>query len=179
MRDAIRLGGRLFVIALVAGVLLGATYFITKEPIARQQAMQSAGARGEVIEGLAMPEENVALTGNVKGSYVTDAGGRVVEVMTAGYGGEFLVTVGVAPDGTITGVIVGENQETVGLGKNAEKPEFTGLFIGKNGPLELVKGGATGNQIDALTGATITSRAVVDAVNEARSFALERGGAKE
>ena len=177
MRDAINLGGRLFLIALVAGILLGATYYVTKEPIARQQAMQSAGARGEVIEGLAMPEEGVALTGNVKGSYVTDAGGRAIEVTATGYGGEFLVTVGIAPDGTITGVMVGENEETVGLGKNAEKPEFTGLFKGKNGTLELVPSGAPGNQIDSLSGATITSRAVVNAVNEAREFALQRGGA--
>lgn len=177
MREAIQLSGRLFLIALVAGVLLGLTYFVTKEPIARQEAMQSAGARGQVIEGLALPEEGVTLTGNVKGSYVTDAGGRVVEVMATGYGGEFLVTVGVAPDGAITGVIVGGNEETVGLGKNAEKPEFTNQFKGKNGVLELVRSGASGNQIDSLSGATITSRAVMNAVNEAREFALQRGGA--
>lgn len=177
MREAIRLSGRLFLIALLAGVLLGATYFITKEPIERQQALQSAAARGKVIEGLALPEDGVALTGNVRGCYVTDAGGRVVEVMTKGYGGAFLVTVGVAPDGAITGVILGENKETVGLGKNAEKPGFTGQFIGKNVVLEIVKNGASGNQIDSVTGATITSRAVADAVNEARAFALQRGGA--
>jgi electron transport complex protein RnfG len=177
VREAIRLGGRLFLIALLAGVLLGATYFVTKEPIAQQQAMQAAAARGKVIVGMALPEEGVALSGNVRGSYVTDAGGHVVEVMASGYGGEFLVTVGVAPDGAITGVVIGANKETVGLGKNAEKPEFTGQFIGKNGAMEIVKNNATGNQIDALTGATITSRAVMNAVNEAREFALQRGGA--
>jgi electron transport complex protein RnfG len=159
--------------------MLGATYFVTREPIARQRAMQAAAARSRVIEGLAMPEEGAALTGNVRGCYVTDAGGRVVEVAATGYGGEFLVTVGVAPDGAITGVILGENKETVGLGKNAEKPEFTGQFKGGNGALELVKGGAAEGQIDSLTGATVTSRAVVDAVNEARDFALQRGGAQK
>ena len=177
MRDMIRLGGRLFLIALVAGLALGATYYFTKEPIAYQQAIASAGARGQVIDGLALPDEGAVLTGKVRGAYVTDAGGRVVEVATAGYGGTFLVTVGVAPDGTITGVSVGENEETVGLGKNAEKPEFTSQFIMINGQGQLVKSGASGNQIDALTGATITSQAVTDAVNEARAFALERGGA--
>jgi len=178
VRDAIRLGGRLFLIALVAGVLLGATYFVTKDPIAQQQEMQAARARSQVIEGLAMPEEGVTLTGNIKGSYATDTGGRVVEVTASGYGGAFLVTVGIAPDGVITGVILGENDETVGLGKNAEKPEFTGQFKGTDGALELVRSGAAGNQIDSLSGATITSRAVVNAVNEAREFALQRGGAQ-
>ncbi len=172
MREAIRLGGRLFLIALAAGLALGATYYVTKEPIARQQAIASAGARSQVIEGVALPDEGAVLTGNVRGVYVTDAGGRVVEVMATGYGGQFLVTVGIDPGGTITGVMVGENQETVGLGKNAEKPEFTGQYVGKSGEIGLVKSGAAGNQVDALTGATITSRAVTDAVNEARAFAL-------
>ncbi len=177
MREAIRLGGRLFIIALLAGLALGATYFFTKEPIARQRAIASQGARSLVIEGLALPDEGAVLTGNVTGAYVTDQGGRVIEVTATGYGGQFLVTVGVAADGRITGVSVGENQETVGLGKNAEKKEFTGQFVGKDSAIEVVKHGAAGNQIDALTGATVTSRAVTNAVNEARAFALSRGGA--
>jgi len=177
VREAIRLGGRLTLIALVAGLLLGATYYFTVEPIARQQAIAAQGARGLVIDGLALPDEGAALTGSVRGAYVTESGGRVIEVAAKGYGGEFLVTVGVAADGAVTGVIVGENEETVGLGKNAEKPEFTDQFKGKNEEIEVVKSGAAGSQIDALTGATITSRAVAEAVNEARRFALERGGA--
>lgn len=179
MRKLLNLGGRLFLIALVAGLALGATYYFTKEPIAYQKAIATAGARATVIDGVALPDEGAELTGNIRGAYVTEAGGRVIEVAASGYGGEFLVTVGIAPDGAITGVSIGENQETVGLGKNAEKPEFTNQFVDKNGPVELVKSGATGNQIDALTGATVTSRAVVDAVNEAREFALKRGGASK
>lgn len=177
MRKMLHLSGRLFLIALVAGLALGATYHFTKEPIAYQQAIATAGARATVIEGVALPDEGAELTGSVRGAYVTEEGGRVIEVAATGYGGEFLVTVGVSPDGAITGVSIGENQETVGLGKNAEKPEFTNQFLQKNDRIEVVKSGASGNQIDALTGATITTRAVAEAVNEAREFALKRGGA--
>lgn len=176
MRDAIRLGGRLFLIALAAGLALGATYFITKEPITRQQALSAAKARGQVISGEAVLDEGTVLTGNVRSVYVTENGGRVIEVAAVGYGGEFLVTVGIEQGGTITGVNVGENQETVGLGKNAEKPEFTSQYVGKNTRIEVAKKSATDSQIDALTGATITSRAVTNAVNEAREYALSLGG---
>jgi electron transport complex protein RnfG len=163
-------------ISLIAGLLLGATYFVTKDPIAQQQELASAKARSQVITGDTTPVEGAVLTGSVRSVYETRDGGHVVEVAAAGYGGEFPVTVGVGADGGITGVIVGENEETVGLGKNDAKPEFTNQFVGKNGALEVVKNGADSNQIDALTGATITSRAVTDAVNEARDYALSLGG---
>ncbi len=176
MRNIIRLGGRLFVITLIAGLLLGATYYVTKEPIEKQQALAARKARSEVISGEATAVEGVMLTGNVRSVFKTADGGYVVSVAATGYGGTFLVTVGIEAGGTITGINIGENEETVGLGKNAEKPAFTGQFPGKNGTLEVVKNGATGNQIDALTGATITSRAVTEAVNEARDFALSMGG---
>jgi electron transport complex protein RnfG len=176
VRDLIRLSGRLFLIALVAGLALGATYYVTKEPIERQKALASASARGQVIDGQAVPDERAVLTGNIRSVLVTADGGRVVEVAATGYGGEFLVTVGIESGGTITGVIIGENNETVGLGKNAEKPEFTGQYVNQNAELEVVKDGAGAGEIDALTGATITSRAVTDAVNEARAYALALGG---
>ena len=177
MRNAIRLGGRLFVITLIAGLLLGATYYVTKEPIERQQALAAASARSQVISGEATPVEGIALTGSIRSVYAATNGGHVIGVEATGYGGAFLVTVGIEADGTVTGINIGENEETVGLGKNAEKPAFTDQFSGKNGTLEVVKNGAAGDQIDALTGATITSRAVTSAVNEAREFALSLGGA--
>jgi len=176
MRNAVRLGGRLLAIALIAGLALGATYFFTKEPIERQTALAAAKARSAVMPGESVLDETAAPSGNVRAVYTVPGGGRIVEVNAAGYGGAFLVTVGIAADGTVTGVFVGDNQETAGLGKNAEKPAFTDQFKGADGPVEVVKGGAGGNRIDALTGATITSRAVADAVNEARAFALSPGG---
>ncbi len=180
MRNAIYLGGRLLIIALVAGLAMGAAYYFTKEPIEQQALKASAGAREAVMPGGGAVTQVDAseLTGNVSAAFVSQAGGHIVEVVASGYGGGFPVTVGVAADGLIAGVHVGENQETVGLGKNAENPAFTDQFKGKSGDIEVVKEGASANQIDALTGATITARAVADAVNEACAFARALGGAQ-
>ncbi|NLG25530.1 MAG: FMN-binding protein [Clostridiales bacterium] len=177
MRDVIRLGGRLLVVALVCGLALGATYFLTKEPIERQQALAKEAARSAMSAGETTAVEAAELTGNIRAAYRADDR-TILEVATVGYGGEFLVTVGVLEGGAIAGVSIGENNETPGLGKKVELPEFTDQFIGKEGTIELVKSDAAGNQIDAVASATISSQAVVDAVNEARAFALGEGDAQ-
>ncbi len=174
MREMIRLGGRLLLIALIAGLALGATYVITKEPIAEQTRLAAEQARTKVLSGNFTQDTTTALPQGVLGLYVdAETGGRVLEVEASGYAGAFVVTVGVDGNGVVRGVVVGSNNETPGLGKNAGKESFTGQFAGKDGAITVKKGGgATGNEVDALTGATITSQAVTDAVNRARDFAL-------
>lgn len=181
MRDLLHLGGRLFLIALIAGLALGATYYVTKEPIEAQTRLAVEAARAEVFEGTFAQDTQEKLPGSIKTLYMAkgDLNGYVMEVEAAGYGGIFTVTVGVTADGIITGVVVGDNSETPGLGKNAQKPEFAAQFAGKDGAVTVKQGGgASGNEIDALTGATITTQAVTTAVNEAREFALTIGGQK-
>ena len=174
MREIIRLGGRLLIIALVAGLALGATYVVTKEPIEEQTRLAAEQARAKVLSGNFTKDTTTALPQGVLALYVdAETGGRVLEVEASGYSGAFVVTVGVDGGGVVRGVVVGDNDETPGLGKNAEKESFTGQFAGKDGEITVKKGGgATGNEVDALTGATITSKAVADAVNQARNFAL-------
>lgn len=88
-------------------------------------------------------------------------------VMANGYGGEFDVTVGINPDGTIEGVRIGQQtfNETDGLGALALEQTFRDQFIGKTGPVSY------GDGIDAISGATITSNAVLQAINEALGVA--------
>lgn len=179
MRDLIHLGGRLFLIALIAGLALGATYYVTKEPIAEQTRLAAEAARTEVFEGTFTLDTQEKLPEAIKTLYIAkgEQDGYVMEVEASGYGGIFTVTVGVTADGVITGVVVGDNSETPGLGKNAQKPEFAAQFAGKDGAITVKKGGgASENEVDALTGATITTQAVVNAVDEARAFALTIGG---
>lgn len=179
MRDLLHLGGRLFLIALVAGLALGATYYVTKEPIAEQTRLAAEAARTEVFEGTFTQDTQEKLPGSIKTLYMAkgEQNGYVMEVQATGYGGIFTVTVGVTVDGIITGVVVGDNSETPGLGKNAQRPEFAAQFAGKDGTITVKKGGgASENEVDALTGATITTEAVTNAVNEAREFALTIGG---
>ena len=94
-----------------------------------------------------------------------------------GFEGPVAVNVTVKEDGSITGLVIGDDQfkETPGLGARAQEPEFISQFIGKVPPLSIRKADEeeTSSTIDALTGATVTSQAVVDAINEALAGASE------
>ncbi len=91
--------------------------------------------------------------------------GYAVMVSTGGYGGEILLTVGMDVDLKVTGVDIISHSETPGLGENCTKPQFKDQFKGKENGIEVVKNGASGNQIDAISSATITSKAVTAGVN--------------
>ena len=80
-----------------------------------------------------------------------------------GFAGDVYVEIGLDAEGKIADIVIGDENfaETAGLGAKAQEPEFYEQFIGKSGEVTL------GTDIDAISGATITSQAVVDAVNEA------------
>ena len=107
----------------------------------------------QVLAGVAAPvQEEAPLTA------------ETIKTVTAkGYGGEFDVSVGILLDGTIEGVRIGQEMfnETEGLGTRVLEQAFRDQFIGKSGPVSFGEG------IDAIAGATITSTAVLNAVNEA------------
>jgi len=86
--------------------------------------------------------------------------GLAVQVAPRGYSGNVKMLVGVDPDLRVKGLKILDQKETPGLGTNIVKPKFTGQFIGKgkSDPLEPKK------DIDAITGATISSRAVSEGV---------------
>lgn len=89
-----------------------------------------------------------------------------------GYGGDVQIALGVTNDGKITGFSVIKHSETAGLGAKASEPEFASQFAGKKAQiLEYSKTGATAdNEIDAISGATITTNAVTNAANSAVEF---------
>lgn len=89
--------------------------------------------------------------------------GYTIRHTVQGYAGPIELVVGLRPDQTLTGVYIGGSsfRETEGLGAKAKEPAFTDQFAGKTVPVEL------GKEIDSIAGATITSRAVVDGVNNA------------
>ena len=85
-----------------------------------------------------------------------------------GYGGTVSVMTAVKPDGTVHAVkILDVSGETPGLGQNSAKENFYGQYAGKKGEISVVKFNANDQQVNAVTGATITSKAVTQAVNEA------------
>ncbi len=178
------------VITLIAGLMLGVVYEVTKEPIAEQQVKKKNEACQEVFTDavnfvsidVAAGEEGAEA--DVDAAYEAQAAdgtvlGYVMEVTThTGYDGDIQFAMGVRMDGTINGIALVSISETPGLGMQAEdviKPQFAGK---KADQFEVTKVGAvTENQIDAISGATITSNALVGGVNTGLTyFQNELGG---
>lgn len=156
----------LTIITLVAAALLALTGYVTAEPIAAA-AQNAADAARKAVLATADTFEELPHDATVDSLYRGLAGGKAVGYAVSatvnGFGGPIEVTAGFDTQGAITGLNVGGSQfaETAGLGAKAKEPAFTGQFVGKTAPLTL------GADIDAISGATITSTAVTDAVNRA------------
>lgn len=94
-----------------------------------------------------------------------------------GYGGTVSVMTAVDMDGKILAVeILAADNETPGLGQNVTKPDWYAQFSGLKGDITVIKGGSANtdnNEINAVTGATISSKAVTSAVNKALDYANE------
>lgn len=179
----------LFLITLVAGVALASVNEITKQPIANAEEKAKYEAYDAVfsdaefksLEGDSTVQSKFkSQNGTAKVDEVlsaTDKSGKNIGyVMTAssqsGYGGEIKVAVGISNDKKITGVTILSHSETAGLGAKCDTDEFKSQFSGKSASkLTYVKDGATTDtEIDAISGATITTNAVTEAVNAALDF---------
>lgn len=176
----LKLGVVLFIITAIAGVILGGVHEITAEPIAIQaektnnEAMQEVLPSAEEFElmELEIPEDSSVLEVN-KGLAAGEEAGYTVKIKSAGYGGDIIFMVGISEEGSLQGMKILEHAETPGLGANAEKDEFRNQFKDKSTEAELAvvkTAPANDNEIQALTGATITSKAVTSGVNAAVEF---------
>ena len=186
----------LTLITVIAGFLLGAVYEITKTPIAQAQETAKKEAWQAVFSDVKLDDfkaEDVDQKAADKAVKDMGVNATIDEVCTAGdagyvitttdkdgYGGDIQVSVGIQSDGTVTGVSFLSISETAGLGMKAKEPSFYEQYVGKNPTKFAVsKDGGDGEQIDALSGATITSRAVTGAVNAALGYyqnAFGQGG---
>ena len=164
----------LFVICVVAAFLLAVTNKVTAPAIADVNAQNEAKARAVVFTDAASFGEAVKTDAPCVDSVVPalDASGNTIGyVVTSydekGYGGRISIMTGVDSEGKVTGVSILDMSETAGLGANAKRDSFREQFIGKIKGITVSKDEAGENAIDALTGATVTSRAVTRAVNAA------------
>jgi electron transport complex protein RnfG len=201
LRDAIALT----LITLISGLALSYVFEITKAPIAEQQEQKKLKANQSVFSdatsfeldeelmNTAATTDLVSLNANYEGVSISEIskafngsgdviGYNVTVITTTGYKDPITIVIGYSKEGQIKGIEMLSINETAGLGMNAKKPEFTGQFTGKSvAQFERTKTGATQeNQIDALSGATITTDAVVNAVNTGigflQEFATDLGG---
>lgn len=165
----------LFLVTLVMSGLLGVVNYVTKGPIAEFKQESMNASMREVLP--AESYEPVSYDGGdslVSGAWAAD-GGYVIEVTPSGFGGVIDMMVGVDSSGSVSGVSIVSMSETSGLGNNASKPEFRAQYVGRDDNMAVTK---DGGDIDALTGATVTSRAVTLGVNTALAAAeYLRGGA--
>ncbi len=188
MKNMVKDAAILLVITLFSGLILGLVYQITKEPIALAEERAANEAYAEVFptasgfELLEPAEKDSAWNAqwteagfegvdveNVLAALGPD-GSRLGYVLTVtsheGYGGDITFTMGIDGEGTLNGISLLDISETAGLGMRAEevlKPQFAGKNVSA---FTYTKTGAVNeDQIDAISGATITTSAVTTAVN--------------
>ena len=170
----LRIAVTLLVITGVVAAALAGVNAITKDAIAANQEKKTQDALAVVLPD-AGNLQPMALTGDtgIVSEVYTDGESYAVKVLPGGFDGEITLMVGIA-DGKVSGISVISHTETPGLGavaaaQNAKGEAFRGQFVGQEGQLEI------GEQIDAMSGATITSTAVVTGVNAALNYVANLG----
>ena len=181
LRSFLNLGGRLLLICLVAALALSVTYYFTapvveaNELAASLEARQSIFPDSDSFTDFTSQEVKDICTqiGYSKISSVcqSEQGGTLVSISTNGYN-ELTLMVGINPDGTCAGYVVLSSTETSGIGSKVTESKFMDQFVGLKTPFTY------GNGVDAVSGATLSSTAVREAVNYASAVAQAIGGAK-
>jgi len=174
----------LFVITIIAGVSLGFINDLTKGPIAKAKLERKVNAIKQVLpEFNNNPVEQVKLiksdmakdsieiyTGMMDG---TSIGTAVIGSSEKGYSGLVKIMVGFNPDGSIKNIVVLEQKETPGLGTKMKGEKFMRQFRSKKPSEFNLKPKKDGGDIDALAGATISSRAFGEATQMAYDVFVE------
>ena len=180
----------LALIALLAGVALSGTFSLTKDTIDAQKLAANKAAYQAVCpdaeDFVGLEEQVAALGGEVYGSgfgrvYINeavegvDAAGNTVgyaisATSAEGYSGNVTLYVGISVDGKVNSISFTELNETPGKGMLCDEPAFKDQFNGRQVKSFTLNSGSGSEKIDGITGATVTSRAVVNAVNAALDF---------
>jgi electron transport complex protein RnfG len=177
----------LTLIALVSSALLGFVYEFTKEPIALSNLNKKLNAIRQVVPEFSNnPNDEMFRLATGEGDSLeiypakkddVIVGYAVNTYTSKGFSGNISLIAGFRPDGTIFNISVLEQKETPGLGTKMTEPGFKDQFNGKN-PVEFqLKVKKDGGPVDAITAATISSRAFCDAVQRAYTT-LQKGGIK-
>lgn len=175
----IKTGFILFCVTAIAALLLAMVNRATAPVIEinqqkrTQEAMKVVMSDADSFDKTTADGEGISEVYIAKNSSGKEMGKCVVSEAN-GYGGAVQILVGIDIDNKVTGIQIMSHAETPGLGANATKPEFYKQYNGKTFGIGVAKQNPKGNEIQAMSGATITSKAVTDAVNLALEFA--RGG---
>ena len=176
----------LFVVTLVSSAALGTVYELTKAPLAQAAMLKKQQAIAQVVPAFdnqpVQDQYQVCEGADCLTLYPARMGGKLVgtaiETFTRkGFGGEIRLMVGLLPDGTIKDTAVLDQKETPGLGDKIDraKSNFPLQFQGKKVPPFRLAVKKDGGDVDAITAATISSRAFCDAVDRAVLAYQKRG----
>lgn len=180
MRDIFKTGIILFIICAVAAFALAMTNEVTKDQIALQRQLANDAAKAAVLPVAATFEDlDAAQLTDIKSNYPVVAEayigydadhnviGYVFKSLPTGFGGAVEVVTGIDTTGTVTGMRMGNHQETPGLGARAKEPAYYEQYKGMSaaGPIGVAKSNPTETDIQAITGATISSVAITSGVN--------------
>lgn len=174
--SVLNIGARLLVICLVVAAVVSLVNEVTKARYAEIQKEEQQKAMASIFGSTSV---TVTELGDPSGDsfYAVRQGeellGYCVQVVTAGFGGDMTLMVGFRADQTLVGVQILSHSETPGLGARVSDASYLGQYAGKSGTLTL------GENVDAISGATISSRAVLAGVKEAQEILknhIEPGG---
>ena len=159
----------LLAVAAAVALVLGLVDLLTRDTIAKNAEEKRTAAMQAVLPAGSYTPLAVADDGEINAVYAAEGLGWVVQVTESGSQGTVTLMVGVSADLTCTGISVTDSSETAGLGAIASQASaagdaFRAQFVGQSGTVAVTK---DGGQIDALTGATITSRAISKGVTAA------------
>jgi Predicted NADH:ubiquinone oxidoreductase, subunit RnfG len=195
IKDAIAL----FLITLISGLALSFVYEITKAPIEQQDVVKkqkadkavfmeaSSFAEDKELMKLAKTTDLQTLSPDYEGVTINEIsqaldgsnqliGYDITVTTTTGYKDPITIVIGYSTDGVIKGVQITSINETAGLGMKAKEPAFINQYLNKKvSQFEVTKTGASSDEeIDAISGATITSRAVTNAINAGIGFVTNK-----
>ena len=163
-----KIASNLMAACFISGLVIGAVYFVTA-PVAAQKAIER---KENALKELVPEADHFAELDAHEGWYRAEQGGEaigyIVPAQTKGYGGEIKLLVAITPDEHVIDYKILAHNETPGLGDNAAKEPFRGMLRGKDAAhLEVTKDKNNTEDVQAMTGATISSRAVTRGVKSA------------
>lgn len=176
----------LAIIAVCSATAIGYVYTITKAPIEEAKSNKMLQAIEDMVGTFDNNpfDEKIEIAGTQVELYPIRKNGDITAVAikslsNEGFGGKIELIIGILMNGTITGYKVIEQNETPGLGTKVTQPQFSKQFVGKSAYTDNLDLRNAGGEIDAVTGATISSKAVVGAVKSAVSAYNKFAGAKQ
>lgn len=175
MKEIMNLGFKLLLISLIAALSLGFVNEVTKDKIAEQRAIANENARmavspdADTFEMVEIEATDTIVTEAFEAKKGDGTIGYVFKTMPKGYGGALEVIVGISSEGKISGVRIGSHNETPGLGAKAADEAFYSQYddMAADQEIGVSKTEKTDVEVRAISGATITSSAVTQGVNEA------------